>query len=162
VPRKYLDLGAVEGAEGIDYVLLRYADLLLMLAEAVNATAGPTTEAYGAVNAVRARAQVPALSPALAATAFKDSLFVQRRFEFAVEGHGVFDSRRNWTWAKRRVEAHMALTGSTGVGINRTTFTSLVPKLNATPINDRWQLFPIPQRAMELNKTLAGRQNPGW
>jgi len=162
VPRKYLDLGAVDGAEGIDYVLLRYADLLLMLAEAVNATAGPTTEAYGAVNAVRARAQVPALSPALAATAFKDSLFVQRRFEFAVEGHGVFDSRRNWTWAKRRVEAHMALTGSTGVGINRTTFTSLVPKLNATPINDRWQLFPIPQRAMELNKTLAGRQNPGW
>ena len=162
VPRKYLDFGAVSGAEGIDYVLLRYADVQLMLAEAVNAAAGPTTEAYSAVNAVRARAQVPALVAGLATSAFKDSVFVQRRFEFAVEGHGVFDSRRNWSWAKRRVEAHMALTGSTGVGINRTTFTSLVPKLNSGPINDKWSLYPIPQRAIELNAKLAGKQNPGW
>lgn len=162
VPRKYLDLGAVEGAEGIDYVLLRYADVLLMLSEAVNASVGPNTEAYSGVNAVRARAQVPALLAGLASQAFKDSVFVQRRFELAMEGHGLFDSRRNWAWAKRRVEAHMALTGSSGVGINRTTFTSLVPKLNVAPINDRWALFPIPQRAIELNPSLAGKQNPGW
>jgi hypothetical protein len=158
VPRKYLDFGAVEGAEGIDYVLLRHADVLLMLAEAV----GPTAEGYTAVNAVRTRAGVPALTPGLSAAAFRDSVFVQRRFEFAVEGHGVFDSRRNWTWARARVEAHMALTGSTGVGINRTTFTSLVPKLNSAPIPDKWKLYPIPQRAIELNSALGIRQNPGW
>lgn len=162
VPRKYLDLGAVEGAEGIDYVLLRHADVLLMLAEAVNAVSGPTTEAYAAVNAVRARAQVPPLVAGLSATAFRDSVFVQRRFEFAIEGHGVFDSRRNWEWAKRRVEDHMLLTGSTGIGINRATFTSLVPKLNSAPINDRWRLFPIPQRAIELNSRIGITQNPGW
>ena len=162
VPRKYLDLGAVGGAEGIDYVLLRYADVQLMLAEAVNATTGPSAEAYAAVNAVRARAQVPTLASGLAAAPFKDSVFIQRRFEFAAEGHGVFDSRRNWAWAKKRVEDNMALTGSTGVGINRTSFTSLVPKLNSAPINDKWKLYPIPQRAIELNPKLAGKQNPGW
>ncbi|MCU0649607.1 MAG: RagB/SusD family nutrient uptake outer membrane protein [Gemmatimonadaceae bacterium] len=162
VPRKYIDFGAVDGAEGIDYVLLRHADVLLMLAEAVNTVAGPTTEAYAAINAVRARAQVPPLVAGLTAAAFRDSLFVQRRFEFAVEGHGVFDSRRHWDWAKRRVEEHMALTGSTGVGINRTTFTSLVPKLNSAPINDRWRLYPIPQRAIELNPRIGITQNPGW
>jgi len=162
VPRKYLDLGAVGGAEGIDYVLLRYADVLLMLSEAVNASAGANAEAYNGVNAVRARAQVPALIAGLTTAAFRDSLFVQRRFEFVAEGHGVFDSRRNWTWAKARVEANMALTGSTGVGINRTSFTSLVPKLNSAPINDKWKLYPIPQRALELNPKLVGKQNPGW
>ena len=162
VPRKYLDLGAVGGAEGIDYVLLRYADVQLMLAEAIDASEGPTTEAYAAVNAVRARAQVPALVAGLAVAPFKDSVFIQRRFEFVVEGHGVFDSRRNWAWAKKRVEDNMALTGSTGVGINRTSFTSLVPKLNSAPINDKWKLYPIPQRAIELNPKLAGKQNPGW
>ena len=158
VPRKYIDFGAVEGAEGIDYVLLRHADVLLMLAEAV----GPTAEGYDAVNAVRTRAGVPALVGGLAAPAFRDSVFVQRRFEFAVEGHGVFDSRRNWSWARARVEANMALTGNTGAGINRTPFTSLVPKLNVAPIPDRWRLYPIPQRAIELNPALGIRQNPGW
>jgi len=162
VPRKYIDFGGTEGSEGIDYVLLRYADVQLMLAEAVTAASGPTSEAYGAVNAVRARAQVPALIGGLESGAFRDSVFVQRRFEFVMEGHGVFDSRRNWTWAKARVAANMALTGSSGVGINRTSFTSLVPKLNSAPIPDRWRLFPIPLRAIELNKRLAGQQNPGW
>ncbi len=162
VSRKYLDFGSVGGAEGIDYALLRYADVLLMLSEAVNATSGPTTEAYNAVNAVRARAQVPALVGGLATQDFRDSVFVQRRFELAMEGHGVFDNRRNWAWAKTRVEANMALTGSTGVGINRNTLTSLVPKLNSAPLNDRWKLYPIPQRALELNPKLAGKQNPGW
>jgi hypothetical protein len=56
----------------------------------------------------------------------------------------------------------MALTGSTGAGINRTPFTSLVPKLNAAPINDKWKLYPIPQRAIDLNPTLGIKQNPGW
>ncbi len=162
VQRKYLDLAAVSGAEGIDYVLLRYADVLLMLSEAVSRASGVTAEAYNGVNAVRARAQVPALVAGLSPAAFRDSLFVQRRFEFATEGHGVFDSRRHWDWAKARVEANMALTGATGVGINRTTFTSLVPKLNSAPIDNKWRLFPIPQRAIELNPKLASKQNPGW
>jgi hypothetical protein len=41
---------------GANWPLLRYADVLLMFAEATNEVSGPTTEAIEAVNAVRARA----------------------------------------------------------------------------------------------------------
>lgn len=157
VPRKYLDLQAsANGAEAPDYDILRYADVLLSLAEAINETSGPTPEAYAAVNAVRARATVPNLTAGLAAAAFKDSVFLERRYELAFEGHGVFDNRRNWPWAKARVEANMALIST----LNRSPFTSSVEKFNAAPLPDKWKLYPIPVHACELNATL--KQNSGW
>ena len=60
------------------------------------------SEAYGFVNQVRTRAKVPNLTAGLSKAAFKDSLFAERRFELAMEMHGVFDSRRHWTWSKAR------------------------------------------------------------
>jgi hypothetical protein len=157
VPRKYVDLNASEnGAEGPDYLILRYADVLMSLAEAIAATGGPTSEAYGFVNQVRTRARVPNLTSGLSAQAFKDSLYVERRFELSFEAHGVFDMRRDWTFAKSRIEANMA-TISTA---NRTPFTSSVEKMDTRPINDKWKLYPIPVRACELNAELT--QNPGW
>jgi hypothetical protein len=156
-PRKYLDLGAPDGgAEAPDYIILRYADVLLSMAEAINAIAGPTGEAYALVDAVRARAQVPNLAQGLSADAFRDSLFSERRRELALEMHGVFDSRRNWPWAKARVEANMALRTT----LNVSPFTSSVEKFDARPIPDKWLLYPIPSRACELNALLT--QNPGW
>jgi hypothetical protein len=157
--RKYLDPDATdEGAEEPDIILLRYADVLLSLAEAINEAAGPTGEAYGLVGQVRARAGITRALPAgLSQQAFRDSLFLERRREFAGETHGVFDSRRNWTWAKARIEAHMA----TRATANRSPFTSSVPKFAPTGgIPDKWRLFPIPSRACQLNEQLT--QNPGW
>jgi len=156
-PRKYLDLAAPDGgAEAPDYILLRYADVLLSMAEAINAISGPTVEAYALVDQVRARAQVPNLTPGLGADAFRDSLFTERRFELALELHGVFDSRRNWPWAKARVAANMAQIST----LNQKPFTSSVEKFDARPIPDKWRLYPIPLRACELNELLT--QNPGW
>lgn len=156
-PRKYLDLGApANGAEEPDFVFLRYADVLLGLAEAINATSGPTAEAYGLVNQVRARAKVPNLTTGLSAAQFRDSLFLERRYEFAIEMHGVFDNRRNWDWAKSRIESNMALIGT----LNKSPFTSSVEKLDSRPISDKWRLYPIPAHACELNPLLT--QNPGW
>lgn len=156
-PKKYLDLQApANGAEAPDYPMLRYADVVLSLAEAINASSGPTSEAYGLVNQVRARAKIPNLTPGLVATAFKDSVFLERRYELAMEMHGVFDSRRNWPWAKSRVEANFALIPT----LNRSPFTSSVEKLDGRPILDKWRLYPIPAHACELNPELT--QNPGW
>jgi hypothetical protein len=157
VPRKYLDFGAAaNGAEGPDVVVLRYADVLLSLAETIDANAGPTAEAYGFVNQVRARSKVPNLTPGLSAAAFKDSVFTERRFELVLEGHGIFDSRRNWTWAKGRIEANMALIST----LNKSPFTSSVEKNDGRPVSDKWRLYPIPVHACELNPALT--QNPGW
>ena len=157
VPRKFLDLGAPDnGAEEPDYPVLRYPDVLLGLAEAINATAGPTPEAYGFVDQVRARANVPALTPGLTAAQFKDSVFLDRRYEFAVEFSGVFDNRRDWPWAKARVERYMDSLSTR----NKSPFTSSVEKFDARPIGDKWLLYPIPLHACELNPLLV--QNPGW
>lgn len=155
--KKYLDPDAPdEGAEEPDIVLLRYADVLLSLAEAINEQAGPTGEAYGLIDEVRARAGVSGLTAGLAQDDFRDSLFLERRYEFTGETHGIFDSRRNWPWAKARIEAHMALRTT----LNVSPFTSSVPKFDARPLDDKWQLLPIPNRACQLNELLT--QNPGW
>jgi hypothetical protein len=157
VPRKYVDWGAADGgAEEPDVILLRYADVLLSAAEAINEVSGPTAEAYGYVNQVRARAKVPNLVAGLSKTAFKDSLFSDRRFELALEMHGIFDSRRNWPWAKARLEAGMAQIAT----LNKSPNSSSTEKYDARPIGDKWLLYPIPARACELNENLV--QNPGW
>jgi starch-binding outer membrane protein, SusD/RagB family len=153
-PRKFLDpLMTGTGAEEPNYIILRYAEVLLMIAESANeVSAGPTAEAYAAINAVRARAGIPNLTPGLSHDLFRDSVFNERRWELSLEGpNGVFDSQRNWTWAKARIEQSMKLARSS---------SSKFPKANNTPISDKYKLFPIPQRALDLNPKLT--QNPGW
>ena len=158
VPRKYYDLsGNSSGAEAPDVLIYRYADVLLSAAEAINeVSGGPTTEAYDDVNLVRARAKVPNLSTGLSQAAFRDSVFLERRFELALEMHGIFDNRRNWAWSKKRIEDNMALIST----LNKSPFTSSVEKLDMRPIADRWKLYPIPVHACQFNPML--QQNPGW
>ena len=165
---KYMDRtpGAQDGAEEPNFILLRYADVLLMLAEAINENSGPTSEAYGLVNQVRARAHVPELTPGLSKQAFKDALFLERRFELAGEGHGHFDSQRNWAWAKARIEA--TSTNAARAAWNRPrpagcgsciARDSGVPKTTIL-LDDHFKLYPIPQGAIDSNPLLT--QNAGY
>jgi hypothetical protein len=140
--------------------------VLLSLAEAINENAGPTAEAYGLVNQVRARAKVPALTPGLAKQAFKDSLFLERRFELAMEGHGHFDSQRNWTWAKQRIMQYA--TAAARAFWNRprpSTCPSCIARDSSVPkvtlnLDDHFLFYPIPQAARDVNPLLD--QNPGY
>jgi hypothetical protein len=153
-PRKFLDIQMTgTSAEEPNYIILRYAEVLLMIAEAANeASAGPTADAYAAINAVRTRAGIPNLTPGLSQSLFRDSVFNERRWELSLEGpNGYFDSQRNWTWAKARIEASMAKARSN---------SSKFPKTNGGPIPDKYKLMPIPQRARDLNPKLE--QNTGW
>lgn len=154
-PFKNLDPEAgTGGAGGANFIILRYADVLLTLAEAINETAGPTPEAIGAVNQVRVRAGLPPLSSSETAgkAAFKDAIFRERRYELVMEGHGFFDNQRHWDWAVARVRENMLQFDSLGR-------VRWVPSL-VNPITDRHRLMPIPQRALDINKKLE--QNPGW
>jgi starch-binding outer membrane protein, SusD/RagB family len=153
--RKCLDSLSV-GYDENNYIVLRHADNLLTEAEVVNELSGPTADAYAAVNAVRQRAGLAALTAGLSKAAFKDSVFAQRRLELSMEGpHGFFDSQRNWEWAKKLVEANMALAAA-----NRFR-NSKYPKAQVA-LTDKFKLMPIPQRAIDLNAALKGQQNPGW
>jgi starch-binding outer membrane protein, SusD/RagB family len=101
---KYKDPGAPEEtAAGNDFYLLRYADALLIFAEAENQINGPTTDAYNAINQVRRRgygvsqsatSALADLPTNLSKTAFDDLVFRERGYEFMCESKRWFDMKR--------------------------------------------------------------------
>ncbi len=71
-----------EGQADYNFIVLRYADVLLMLAEAL----GEGEEAYGLINTVRRRASLTDISSASPGT-FAEKLLKERRVELAFENH---------------------------------------------------------------------------
>lgn len=138
IVRKYNRLPA-NGIGGADdnIIVLRYADVLLMLAEAINETNnGPTAEAYDAVDKVRLRAKVTPWARTLDYNTFKTNLLEERRKELAFEFHRWFDLKR---------------------------FGKLVEllQLKKYPIQPFHVLFPIPRQQVEINPVNVP-QNPGY
>lgn len=105
-PRKYTNDGvgngkAFEGAaeSGINYRVLRYADILLMYAEVLNET-NKTGDAYAYIQQVRTRAKLPDLAtvkPGMTQAQMRDQLAHERALEFAIEGQRINDLIR-WGW----------------------------------------------------------------
>lgn len=128
------------GGEGTSIPILRYADVLLLYAEALNETGnGPTPEAYAALNKVRTRARLGALSN-LSYQAFKEAVWLERRLELTFENHRRFDLLRTG----KLIEAVKAETS-----------------FNRNPqIQPYHLLFPFPQTDMDANPKL--RQNEGY
>lgn len=89
--RKYIGNGApfARNDGDNDWIVLRYADVLLMYAEALNQS-GASTEALPYLNAVRNRAGLAAVSTASAAE-LRLALEKERRLELSYEGHRWFD-----------------------------------------------------------------------
>jgi hypothetical protein len=120
-----------------NFPVLRFADILLMQAEALN-NLGQTTEAETPLNRVRARADLPAVT-GLSQAEMKEVILHERRMELAFEGQRWFDLIRvdNGTW-----------------GLD---FLHSIGRLNAS---QKHLLFPIPLREIESNPNLT--QNPGY
>ncbi len=70
---KYNHPHTISGRTNNNWPILRYADVLLMLAEAINEQSGPTGEAFGYLNQVRARAGLAPKS-GLDKTAFRNAV----------------------------------------------------------------------------------------
>ncbi|WP_372933383.1 RagB/SusD family nutrient uptake outer membrane protein, partial [Mariniphaga sediminis] len=77
-----------------DIIHLRYADVLLMYAEAQNEAAGPDQSVYAAINEVRARSNMPPVEPGLSVDEMRNTIRLERRIELAGEGHRWFDIKR--------------------------------------------------------------------
>ena len=102
-PKKYTrnNLGSrAETTEsGINYRVLRYADILLMYAEVLNET-GRTADAYAYIQQVRDRAHLPNLAtvkPNMTQDEMRDQLAHERALEFAIESQRINDLIR-WGW----------------------------------------------------------------
>ena len=96
---KYNHPHTIQGVTNDNWPVLRYADVLLMLAEAINEQGGPTAEAYDHLNAVRTRAGLEELS-GLDQVSFRDAVLKERRVELAFENHRWFDLKRTKTPAE--------------------------------------------------------------
>jgi len=144
--------GAPNGFNSPDNTyILRYADVLLMYAEALNEQNGPSADALAKLNMVRTRAGLPALtaaSPQYASKkALRDEIDRQRRLEMAFEGERWFDLLRYARHNQAEAGAHAV-----------TALDIIEQKLNRRDAN--LLLFPLPQA--ELNNNAQLQQNPGY
>jgi starch-binding outer membrane protein, SusD/RagB family len=147
-PRKYTNDGVGNGKpdefspfgeSGINYRVLRYADILLMYAEVLNET-NRTAQAYPFIQQVRTRARLADLAiarPNMTQAQMRDQLAHERALEFAIEGQRINDLIR-WGWfydatKLAQLKAHDA------------DFNTW------TPGNE---YLPIPQQELDVNKNL--------
>lgn len=122
----------------MNFPVLRYADVLLMKAEALNEL-GQTTVAQGYLNDVRNRAGLDDIPLGLNQAQFREAVLKERRMELAFEGQRWFDLIR-------------VNNGQYGLD-----FLHSIGKNNAT---QKHLLFPIPQIEIDRNPNLT--QNPGY
>lgn len=77
-----------------DVVILRYAHVLLMLAEAENEANGPTSVALNAVNAIRARSHQPEIEAGISQDELRERIRNEWRVETCFEGLRYFQLKR--------------------------------------------------------------------
>lgn len=138
---------AVFSPGGQDFIVLRYADVLLMRAEAL-VELNQLTEATTLVNQVRARVSMPTVSAAegtgLSQAAMRDVVRHERRVELAFEGLRFYDLKR---WGAMQ-QAFTAISADRVAGYV------------ATFRGAKSTSFPIPQTELNANNKLT--QNAAW
>ena len=131
--------------------MMRYAEVLLIAAEALNEITPGTTEADGYVNRVRTRARNKAgvaqtypanVTAGMSKDAFRTMVLEERKWELA------FESKRWYDIARRKLGTQVfSASGLEGA------------KANFDPARD--YLFPLPANELVRNPNLLP-QNPGY
>ena len=154
---------------GKDYVLIRYAEVLLTYAEAMNNINPLCQEAFDAVNKVRARVGMPALQktdaskPTYCGTQadLLKRIKNEWRVEFALEGDIRKWNLRRWGDAKEVLNRKYHSMVWTLNGENFTPYVGTEHvELPGSKYSDHNYIYPIPQTEMDLNPNL--KQNPGY
>ena len=125
---------------GENFTIIRYADILLIAAEALNEVDPSDNQKYIWINKIRQRARkdvdtdLPDLT-GLSQDEFRSAVLEERRFELAFEGERAWDLKRKGLFLQK-----LRAQGKT--------------------VEDYMLLFPIPDAQIKLNKNLV--QNTGW
>lgn len=180
---KYTTSGKLinDDKSNVNWYFLRYADVLLLYAEALNEwKGGPTSNAYEAVNMVRARGYgYPSstkykIAEGMDQEQFRAAVRLERAYELSFEGHRRTDLVR---WGiyyqtiqdtkdildKWWLEARNSL-GDKKDELDESGNYKTAKEPNYTVYRytqkDKHELLPIPQRDMDLCSQFV--QNPGW
>lgn len=140
----------------VNWYVLRYADVLLLYAEALNEwKGGPTTDAYAAVNAVRKRGFGNtgnySLPEGMDQAAFRKAVQKERAYELAFEGHRRLDLVR---WGIYTETIHNTYNDL------KSWWSSANYVIYDYTEKGKHELMPIPQREMDLCTQF--NQNPKW
>lgn len=150
--------------------IIRYAEVLLNVAEAQSRTTALSTQALALLNAVRNRA-VTTVSNQYTIADFAtgiqltQAILNERRIEFLAEGHRWGDIHRLATDANFTtggIPAKVSWTGTTFASWNATTPYTGARSVTAIPYTDFKFIWPIPTSEIITNPVLADQQNPGW
>lgn len=144
--KKYLDLNTTANVySASDFIVLRYADVLLTLADALNQL-GRTGDAYQYIDQVRNRAGLNPLPAGYSKDQMNNALANERQKEFILEGDRWFDlSYRGFDYLQK-------------------TLNDFYPNSMRDPdasIQDYEVLFPLPAEEVMLKPDLL-IQNPGY
>lgn len=153
-----------------EWVVFRYAEILLNFAEAQNEYSGPSTEVYQMIKDLRARAGIEpgddgmyGLEQNMNQTQMREIIQNERRIEMAFEEQRYWDIRR-WRIAERVFQE--PLKGLVIVKNGGVLEYNAVNVLNAPFIdnnsNERYRryFYPIPYSEVIKNSNMI--QNPGW
>jgi hypothetical protein len=134
---------ATEWQSPFNFPITRYADVLLIYAEAqCRAEGSPNTDAYNAINKVRNRAGLGNLS-GLAGPDFLKAVLNERKWELCFEGHRWFDLVRY------------------GQLVSTVKSCTAGNPIAAANIKEYHALFPIPDREIQISNGDL-KQNPGY
>jgi len=171
--RKYNDSTQYSWETKTGYINLRYADILLMYAEAKAELNEIDATLFAALNAVRARAGMPAIATGSQAS-LRQQIRRERAVELAGEGQRLIDLRRWDLYTQANSFPVVGVSLDPAVPAETPTFdnndipdyTVSVPKRLKTRVqtranqNPRYKLWPIPQGELDKNKNLI--QNTSW
>ena len=158
--KKYLDPSFNGSTTNRNMLKLRYADLLLMLAEIENEINGPSN-GYQYVNEVLARARTqadgtqaaePADWSGMSQDMFRTRIMRERQYELLGENHDWFDTRRRGYeyFLEEVIETH-------------NNFPNLGNKDFIYPVSVKNMLLPIPSTELSNNTEISqADQNPGY
>lgn len=148
------DAAGTQGYGGNDWILIRYADVILLLAE-TKMYLGKNAEAIALLNDVRSRAGLPSYAQAMGDPQYsakyptlKDAILHERRVELAFENQRWFDLIRNYTPQQLVDYFHKKSQQDYGNA-----------KLSNISTKDRY--YPIPLDEVRLDPTKM-YQNPGY
>lgn len=161
---KYTEEGNMlinDDKSNVNWYFLRYADVLLLYAEALNEwKGGPTDDAYAAINKVRRRGYGNPSNTAvcdlqgLSQEEFRQAIRKERAYELAFEGHRKTDLIRWGIYYETIMETDLALSewwsGSD-------SYNYVIAKYT---VKGKHELLPIPQREKDLCTQF--KQNPNW
>ena len=145
------------GSSYRNWIFIRYAEILLNYAEAMNEVNGPSTEVYDALNAIRHRAGITGNVEDRAELTssqanMRNFIRKERTVEFAFEEHRFWDVRR-WNVATKALSRDI-------YGVNVAADGTISRKVAQERVfEDKMYLYPIPEA--EVWKTDI-ENNPGW